>query len=253
MFSFFSRSKGAGQLWFETDIHCHVIPGVDDGCPDADTSLEVISRMHDLGLRRIIASPHVTEVTFENDRSTLEPAYRTLLDKMKAEGGLDDMEVFYSSENRIDGLFTDNFDKGSLITVPVNDDKYVLIENAFVQEPWDLDNTIFQLKVRGFSPILVHPERFIYYHERPERLAQLHANVPFQINVLSLAGYYGKQIRKFAESLIDKGFVDYLGTDIHNVRHTESIAEYLKSSQSARDARALSGIRNDIVFGAAVS
>ena len=249
MFNFFSRSKGADQLWFETDIHCHVIPGVDDGCPDADTSVEVLGRMHDLGLRRVIASPHVTEVTFENDRSTLEPAYQTLKERMKDDAGLAGMELFYSSENRIDGLFTDNFEKGNLITVPVNDEKYLLIENAFMQEPWDLDNLIFQMQVRGYSPILVHPERFIYYHENPERLARLHTAVPFQINVLSLAGYYGKHIRKFAESLMDKGFVDYLGTDIHNTRHAEAIAEYLKSSQSARDARVLANIKNDEVFG----
>lgn len=249
MFNFFSRTQGAGQLWFETDIHCHIIPGVDDGCPDVDTSMDVLGRMRDLGLRRIIASPHVTEVTFENDRTTIEPAFDVLQQRIKADSTKTDMELFYSSENRIDGLFTTNFENDSLITIPVGEGKHVLIENAFMQEPWDLDNIIFKLQVRGYSPILAHPERFIYYHENPERLTRLHAAVPFQINVLSLAGYYGKQIRKFVDGLIDKGFVDYLGTDIHNVRHTDAIAEYLKSSRSARDARALSGILNDKVFG----
>lgn len=250
MFSFFNKTKGPGKLWFETDIHCHVIPGVDDGCPDADTSIVVLTEMRDMGLKRVIASPHVTEMTFENNRDLLEPAYRHLLDRMHKAGLDKDLEVMYSSENRLDGLFDQNFKSGKLITIPARNGKYVLIENSFVQEPWDLDNIIFQLQVHGFQPILVHPERFAYYHEKPERFERLHQVVPFQVNVLSLAGYYGKQVRKVAESLIEKGFVDFLGTDIHNLRHTEAIREYLGTRQAARDAAALSDIRNDAEFGA---
>lgn len=249
MFSIFKKPKGPGRLWFETDIHCHVIPGVDDGCPDADTSVEVLREMRELGLKRIIASPHVTEVTFENSRDTLEPAYLSLREAMTRAGLDSDLEVMYSSENRLDGLFTQNFERDSLITIPANDSKYVLIENSFVQEPWDLDNIIFRLQVKGYRPILAHPERFGYYHEHPERYERLHAVAPFQVNVLSLAGYYGKTIRRIAESLIDKGFVDFLGTDVHNLRHTAAIREYLATHQAARDARALAGILNDKVFG----
>ena len=250
MFSFFKKNKGPGRLWFETDIHCHIIPGVDDGCPDVETSMQILDEMHSLGLRRVIASPHVTEVTFENSRDTLEPAYRQLQQRMSQAGAGSVPEVMYSSENRLDGLFTKNFENDSLITIPGNDGRYVLIENAFVQEPWDLDNIIFRLQVKGYRPIMAHPERFVYYHEHPERYERLHSVVPFQVNMLSLAGYYGKTVRKVAESMIDKGFVDFLGTDIHNLRHTAAIREYLDTRQAARDARALEGILNDKVFGA---
>lgn len=245
MFNFLHRSTTPAKLWFNTDIHCHIVPGVDDGCPDVETSVNVLSAMSELGLTRVICSPHVTEASFENTRQTLQPAY----DSLKAaadKAGLGDMLVTYGAENRIDELMLQHFNDGTLITHPNN---FVLIENAFVQEPWNLETLIFDLQVKGLQPILAHPERFAYYLQNPARYQVLHNVIPFQINVLSIAGYYGRTIKKTAETLIEKGMVDYLGTDIHGLRHTDCIAEYLKSSDARRHRKALADvIRNDRDF-----
>lgn len=237
MFNFFNKPKQPISLCIETDMHLHIVPGVDDGCPDVATSVEVLGRLNEMGIKRVICSPHVTSNTFENNRETLQPAFDSLVEAAK-DAGLGDIPLRYGAENRIDDLFQKNFREGTLITHP---GKFILIENPFVQEPWDLDTLIFDLRVRGFQPILAHPERFAYYHARPKRYEELHPNVPFQINVLSLAGYYGRQIRKMAEDLIDAGMVDYLGTDAHGVRHTDCIAEYLRSSEARRHAKHLAG------------
>lgn len=229
MFNFFSRSKEPIKLWFDTDIHCHVLPGVDDGSPDVETSIRLVSDLAELGVTRIWASPHVARDTFENTPESLGLA-QAELDAAMSERGLGDVKVTHHAENRVDDLFNENLADGKLLTLP---DNYLLIENSFVQEPWDLDQIIFDLQVRGFKPIMAHPERYLYYHEKSKRYEDLHRNIPFQINVLSLAGYYGKHVKKMAEELVEAGMVDFLGTDCHGGRHIDCFREYLTS----RDAR----------------
>jgi tyrosine-protein phosphatase YwqE len=132
-----------------------------------------------------------------------------------------------------------------LLAYPNN---YILIENSFVQEPFDLEQTIFDLQVRGYQPILAHPERYLYYHTKGDRYKQLHDKVMFQVNVLSLSGYYGKHIKKIAEEMIDAGMVDFLGTDTHGERHIESFRQYLCSRDARRHRDALTSLKNDKVF-----
>ncbi|MEE1208056.1 MAG: CpsB/CapC family capsule biosynthesis tyrosine phosphatase [Muribaculaceae bacterium] len=246
MFNFFTRSKEAIPTWFATDIHLHVVPGIDDGSPDAETSVELITDLAEMGIHRILATPHVTAMTFENNRETIEGPFKELQEAMGRHGLSGDVSLDYAAENRLDELFMKNFEEGTLITYP---NKYVLIENSFVQEPWDLDNLIFELKVRGFNPIMAHPERFVYYHGRSKRYEELHRNVPFQVNMLSLAGHYGKTVKKIAENMAEAGMIDFIGTDTHCRQHTECIREYLQS-RDARRMRDVTGakLQNDLVF-----
>ena len=243
MFNFFSKSKEPIDLWFNTDIHAHILPGVDDGSPDVETSLKLVGELRSFGLKKILASPHITGGTFENTPATLDAA-QAELDKAMADAGMTDIIVRHHAENRLDDLFIANFKAGTLLTMP---DNYVLIENSFIQEPWDLDQNIFDLQVRGYNPIMAHPERFTYYQDKPRRYEELHRNVPFQINVLSLAGHYGKATKRMAEQLIEGGMVDFLGTDTHGMKHIETIRAYLASRDAQRHRKLLEGkIRNHI-------
>lgn len=244
MFSFFSKKRQPIPFWFKTDIHCHVVPGVDDGSPDLDTSLQLIDELQAMGISDIITTPHVTDVTFMNNASTLEQPFGQLGDAVARK--FPGVRIRMAAENRIDDLLQKNIETRQLITYP-ND--FVLIENSFVQEPWELESLIFDLSVRGYKPIFAHPERFDYYQNKPERYKTLHNVIPFQVNVLSLAGYYGPDIRKTAEWLIEKNMVDYLGTDCHGMRHIECYREYLSGKSALKHRDALSGIiRNDQDF-----
>lgn len=244
MFNFFSRSAQPINFWFATDIHCHVIPGVDDGSPDAETSVTLITGLAELGIKRIIASPHIACETFENTPEILDEA-QAELDRALSAHGVTDIPVTHAAENRIDDLLQKNLKANNLLVYP---NKYILIENSFVQEPWDLEQIIFDLQIRGYQPIFAHPERFLYYHGKPQRYKELHEKIPFQINMLSLSGYYGKQVKKIAEEMIDAGMVDFLGTDTHGRRHLESFREYLCSREARRHRSALSNIGNDNAF-----
>ena len=129
-------------------------------------------------------------------------------------------------------------------------DNFILIENSFMQEPWHLDQLVFDLQVRGFKPILAHPERYSYYNNKKERYGELHrAGLAFQINLLSLAGNYGKMERKIAEYLMSEGMVDFVGTDLHRTSHADAIDAYLLTQQARKDMDILSRtVRNNKVF-----
>lgn len=245
MFDFLFKKRQPRKLWYSTDIHSHVIPGIDDGSPDADTSLQLINRMRNWGISRIIASPHVTDETFMNTKETITPAFEALKHALNRAG--DTMPVSHTAEYRIDELLMQNIADNTLMPYPNN---YLLIENSYLQEPWNLDQLLFDLQVRGLKPIMAHPERFTYYHQRRQRYHELHdAGALFQINVLSLAGYYGKPEKHMAEYLIENDLVDFCGTDLHHFRHADAIDKYLRSSESVRHAKALQNrIFNDRAF-----
>lgn len=236
MFDFLFKIKEPQQLWFSTDIHCHIVPGIDDGSPDANTSADLIERMQGWGISRIFASPHVTQETFENTPQTIAPALDSLHEELRRRDN--PIQVANSAEYRIDEFFAAQMEQDVLMPYPGG---FLLIENSFMQEPWNLDQLIFDLQVKGYRPIMAHPERFSYYYSKKERYQALHdAGALFQINVLSLAGHYGKAEKQIAEYLIEHNLVDFCGTDLHNHRHADSIDNYLCSRDATRHAKALS-------------
>ena len=147
MFNLFrSKHKEPASLCFSTDIHCHIVPGIDDGAPDAATSADLVERMQSWGIERIIASPHVTQDTFENNPQTIAPAIEKLQQELARRGN--GIKVTNSAEYRIDELFTKQLEEDVIMPYPGN---YILIENSFMQEPWNLDQLIFDLQVKGYS------------------------------------------------------------------------------------------------------
>lgn len=238
LFSIFSSRKEPALFPFRTDVHCHILPGVDDGSPDLDTSVGLVARMQRWGISRIIATPHITDTSFPNTPDTLDPALSALQARLSADGN--DITLVRSSENRLDDFFIEQFQLGNITPMP---DNYILVECSFIQPPWQLEQTLFDLSIKGYRPVLAHPERYFYFHNRNfSHYAKLHdSGTLFQINVLSLAEAYGKTEKKVAEGLIKRGYVDFLGTDLHNHRHADAIDRYLASSSSRSHFRDLDG------------
>lgn len=237
MFNFFSKPRKPVLLPFSTDIHCHVLPGVDDGTPDIDTSVMLISRMQRWGIDRIFASPHVTKDAFPNTPDILDAATGRL-NKALGENG-SEIRVSHHAEYRLDEFSKSQWEKNIYMPLP---DHYIMIENPFVAEAWFIDQCVFDLQVKGFTPILAHPERYSYYFRNRGRYDALHnAGAKFQINLLSLAGAYGKEQREVAEYLISKGYVDFLGSDLHNAAHADAIDAYLQTKQATSHLSALEG------------
>jgi tyrosine-protein phosphatase YwqE len=242
MFSLFKKKIEKAELCFNTDIHCHIVPGIDDGSPDVTTSVELVERMKGWGINRIIASPHVTQEAFENTPEIIGQALAPLKSELETKGI--DVELSHSAEYRIDEFFLSQLECGNIVPLPGN---YLLVENSFLQEPWNLDKILFDLKVRGYKPILAHPERYYYYYNKRSRYDELHnVGTLFQINLLSLAGYYGREEKMIAEYLLEKGYVDFIGTDLHRHAHADAIEAYLLSKEYRKIAPKLHLLNNTL-------
>lgn len=243
MFNFFSKkSQSDEKLFFTTDIHSHVVPGIDDGSPSVERSVELVQRMMGWGLEKFIVTPHVTQDTFENTPDIISGAYSELQEGLRQAGIEIDMD--YSAEYRVDEMFVEQLEEGIVRRLHGN---FLLVENSYIQEAYNLDQILFQISMKGFRPILAHPERYIYYYDKRQRYDELHGNgILFQVNLLSLAGYYGKEPKKIAEMLIEKDYVDFVGTDLHRRAHAEIIEKYIGSKDYRRHREKLEGrIMND--------
>lgn len=167
MFSFSRKNSQTHKLCYEVDLHSHILPGIDDGSPNTEKSIRLILEMQNWGIRKIIATPHIAEETFENTLETIKNAWDLLKTALKTEGI--EQEICYSAEYRIDDGFIRMFESNQLIPLP---DNYLLVENSFIQAFWNLDELLFQLQLKGFKPILAHPERYAYYHNQKTYIRQ---------------------------------------------------------------------------------
>ncbi len=229
MFSIFQRKKQNNQLFYHTDVHSHILPGVDHGSQNIEQSLEMLRAEREMGITTVVLTSHVTAETFENTPDTLRPAFELLKETVAETEDLAHMKLFLSAEYRIDEFWDKQYKLGNQIAMPGN---YILMENSFHQELLELDDLLFDLRVKGYKPILAHPERYGYYSARKQRLEQLHGmGIKFQVNMLSLAGYFGQHCRETAMWLVKNNMVDMLGSDMHGMDHAKIIQDYINSKE----------------------
>jgi len=230
MFSIFKKksSQPPDLSGIVTDMHSHLIPGIDDGSTDVDNSLELINGLTELGLQKFIATPHILWDIFKNNRETITPAYEQLKAAL-AENNMN-VPIRFAAEYFLDYHIDDLIeDEQRLLTIHEN---WVLVEFSFVSAPLDLKEKLFALQMAGYQPIIAHPERYTYFGKNIDAFEELkEAGYYFQVNLLSLAGYYGKLTQEIANVLVKNKYVDFLGTDLHHVRHLQA----LQSASSLTD------------------
>ena len=241
----FGRKKEQVKLFYNTDIHCHILPGVDHGSPSLEKSLEMLQAEAEMGISRVILTSHVTAVTFENTREKLMDAFLKLQDAV-TDAGLD-MDLALSAEYRMDEYFDKEYAADHLLPMPGN---YILLENSFQQELMNLDELLFDMQIKGYRTILAHPERYTYYSRRRKRYEQLHnAGARFQVNILSFTGYFGEEARDSALWFAKNGMIDFLGSDMHNIKHAHIIMDYLNSKEWKRLGPELEEtVKNDMII-----
>jgi protein-tyrosine phosphatase len=204
----------------KTDVHSHIIPGIDDGAPDAETSISLVKGMIELGYETFTATPHVMEDMWRNNTATISNGYGVLRQAMD-QAGINN-EVRMAAEYLVDGNFTNLLEeKKELLTLQKN---WVLIEISFIEPPRNLREIIFELQMQGYHPVFAHPERYNYYYKRLDELKTIRdSGCIFQSNILSFSGYYGPSAQQCAEWMAEKGMVDLLGSDLHHERHLEAL------------------------------
>lgn len=224
MFSFFSK-PAIRPTPLVTDMHSHLIPGIDDGVKTPEESLEVIDRLLELGYRKFITTPHIMTDYFGNTRESVQSAYAQFLPLLRERNYTMPFEVAaeYYLDDELIGMVER---KEKLLTFGST---YLLFETNVISEPLQLKEFIFAITLQGYKPILAHPERYQYMTlEKAEDLRN--RGVLLQLNLLSLIGHYGPPIQRLAEKLIARGWVDMLGTDCHNLEHTRLLQAVFKTS-----------------------
>ncbi len=235
----FHRKREMLPMPYKRELHCHIIPGVDDGADTQQASLEYLQGLSEMGIERIVFTPHHTEPKFMNTPEIIEPKFQSLCAEVQKAGIPIQLED-YSFEYRLDDTFLQMAESGkwgepTCQLRPLRG-RYLLIENSFTMPLSNLTDVCMRLQELGWFLIMAHPERYSYYNQhglqKYVRLDDL--GVEFQCNLLSFAGYYGERAQKTALSLLDEGLVSYLGTDLHNAHHVELLQKFLRSKEYAR-------------------
>ena len=203
-----------------TDMHSHLVPGIDDGATDVANSIELINGLRELGYQKFITTPHVLWDIFKNNSATITPSYEALKAGL-AENKINTPIKFaaeYFLDYHVDELIED---QKPLLTIK---DNWVLVEFSFVSAPLDLKEKLFSLQMSGYQPVIAHPERYTYFGKTKEQYEEFkEAGHYLQVNLLSLIGYYGKIVQEIAQMLVKNKYVDFLGTDLHHIRHLNAL------------------------------
>lgn len=224
MFSFFSRSKKSVRVPFASDLHSHLLPGLDDGVKTFDEAVRVINILQELGFQRAITTPHVMSDSYRNTTEGIiskQNELNTFLKKSNIS-----FEVNAAAEYYLDEVLLERIESGyPLLTFGKN---YLLFETNYLTEPYILKDFIFRATTKGYLPVLAHPERYHFMTlAKAEDLVD--RGVLLQANLLSLCGYYAKPIQRMVEKLIEKKWIHFLGSDCHNLEHATKLADAFRS------------------------
>lgn len=214
--------------WLKTDMHSHLIPGIDDGSKSMEESIELVKRLAGYGLKKIITTPHIMSEYYRNTPEIIHMGLEDLRRALKREAI--EIEIDAAAEYYMDEIFLEKVKGGEkMLTFG---DNYILVETGFINKPQMLLDIIFHLEMAGYKPILAHPERYQYLIMDKKLQEELfERKLLFQVNLLSFTGFYSKQVKDFGEMLVEKGVVALLGTDCHNERYLdmlETLPKYQK-------------------------
>ena len=198
-----------------TDIHSHILPGLDDGAKDIIQSIQLIDGMREMGFGKLISTPHTMVGVWDNTTEDILESYRNLNNKLR----LDEKEITFASEYMIDSTFLEKIQSQKLLCLKQN---YVLVELSYLQAPVNLFEIIFELQVHGYVPVLAHPERYVYFFNEFNIFKKLkNSGCLFQLNLMSIVGHYGMDSTRMADKLLSERLIDYVGSDIHHKAHLD--------------------------------
>lgn len=207
-------------------MHSHLLPGLDDGAASLEDSLQLLSELHRLGFRKLCMTPHIMGDFYKNTPESVHEKLHLLQEAAKERGF--QTELSCAAEYYLDEWFLDKLENGQELLTFGREKKYLLIETSYINEPAILRQAIFAIQSVGCVAVLAHPERYTYFYGRLDDLLALRElGVLFQLNTNSLSGYYSKPAREVAKQLIQRGAVEFLGTDTHSLRHVRALERTL--------------------------
>jgi tyrosine-protein phosphatase YwqE len=225
MFSLFSKQKKSlrnALLEGMTDVHTHLLPGVDDGAQNAHEAAAILRFMHEAGVRRIYLTPHVMADLPGNTPEALQSRYAIFV-----EGRQPGPELKLAAEYMMDAAFMPLIKKGLLTMAG----RHVLVETSYLSPPPRMNDILYELNLSGYQPIIAHPERYLYMRENDCRRLKDKGH-KLQLNLFSLAGAYGPAAERKATLLLKQGLYDHVGSDVHRLKSYRESLTYLSPSRA---------------------
>lgn len=221
MFQIFNKKKFLiDHLGGFVDIHNHILPGIDDGAKTTEDSLELIKGFMEFGCHKFIATPHIMHNYYENDEDSINKALQELKNELVA-NDLKNVVVQAAAEHMIDSNFEEILGKDAVIPLAKN---YLLVEMSYLQASINFDEAIQKVASKRLFPILAHPERYIFLHKRIKKYKSYkERGILFQLNILSLTDFYGKEVQKTAHKLLEEGLIDFIASDVHNMNQLSAL------------------------------
>lgn len=209
-----------------TDIHSHILFDIDDGSRNLEESIELLKKMKEIGFDNVILTPHYID---GSEYCSENPEKKSKLNKIKEELVNQNIEinVYLGNEIFINNNIYESILKGKIHTL--NNTRYILVELPFHNQIVNLEDIIYELKIKGLIPIIAHPERYSYFQDNYKEVDRLrNEGFLFQGNYASILGYYGKDSQKLLKYMLKKQYIDYLGTDVHRIEKTYVIDNFDK-------------------------
>lgn len=223
------------------DMHNHILPGIDDGAKTVKESIKLIKEFSEFGVKSFVCTPHIMNHYYPNTPSTIKGSFN-LLQKELIANNMNNVRLDYAAEHMVD----DNFDNllENKNALPIKE-QYLLVEMSYLQPSFGFNSAIQNIVEQRYFPILAHPERYLYYHQKYDVYKGFKSRgILFQLNFLSLSGYYGSEIQKTAGKLLDEGLIEFAASDVHNMRQLNAIKEIKISTKTLN--RILPVIENTI-------
>lgn len=215
------------------DIHSHLLPGIDDGAKDLEYSIALIQKMATYGIKNFITTPHILGDVYSNTPEIIKRQLLCVQEELQKRE-MHDISITAAAEYMMDEQFSVLLKEDKeILTLK---DNFVLVEMSYFSPPNNLFDILFQLGLKGYKPVLAHPERYVSYHNNFRIFQKLkNAGCLFQLNLLSLTENYGKGVQKTAEKLLKENLYDFVGTDTHHLQHLEQ----LQKIATKKNAKAL--------------
>jgi protein-tyrosine phosphatase len=221
------------------DMHSHLLPGLDDGAETVEQSVAMLRELQGLGLRKLVMTPHIMGDFYKNTPEGIRAALNAL-QAAAIQAGITNVELQCAAEYYLDEWFGRRLDRSDELLTFGGTKRYLLIETSYINEPFNLAETIFRVQSMGYQPVLAHPERYTYFYGRFDELKKVRDNgALLQLNLNSLAGYYSSGAKRVAEKLVDAQMVDMVGTDAHNLRHINVLRDKTLSTEYLRKLLAM--------------
>ncbi|MGM0214827.1 tyrosine-protein phosphatase [Enterococcus sp. AZ109] len=232
------------------DLHCHILPGVDDGAQTVDDSIKMAKKAVKQGITHILCTPHHNR-RYQNPKAEIIPAVEELQTILEEQGI--PLTLFEGQEVRIHDQLVQEIEEDRILFVDVTD-RYLLIEFPTAEIPYYAESVLYELCQLGHVPIIVHPERNLGFQAEPNQLLSfLNMGCLAQLTAPSIVGIFGKSVQKLSHQLVESGLVQMVASDAHRLKqrdfYLKEASEYIIKHFGEKHWEQMDQMSRDVVNG----